>query len=275
MRPLKLSMLEKSLRYAVAGAGIAACLAVVGCASSATDPTVGWSPNKLYEEAKDQANSNAWDKAIALYEKLEGRAAGTPLAQQAELEKAYAQYRNGEQAQAVATLDRFIKLHPGSPALDYAYYLKGLVNFNDSLGFMGRYVSQDLAERDQKASKESFEAFKQLVERFPDSKYTTDAKERLVYLVGSLARYEVHVAQYYFSRGAYVAAINRAQTAISEYKEVPAVEDGLWILVQSYEKLGMKDLAADSRRVMQKSFPQSRYLADEANGSGKSWWKLW
>jgi outer membrane protein assembly factor BamD len=271
----KLSTLQHSLRRLGLALGCTLSVLVIGCASSATDPTAKWSPNKLYEEAKDQANSGAWDKAIAYYEKLEGRAAGTPLAQQAEIEKAYAQYKSGEQAQAQATLDRFIKLHPGSPGLDYAFYLKGIVNFNDNLGFFGRFVPQDLAERDQKASKESFEAFKQLVERFPDSKYAPDARDRLVYLIGSLARYEVHVARYYYSRGAYVAAINRAQAAVTDYKEVPAVEDALWILVQSYEQLGMKDLASDSRRVMQKSFPQSKYLTGGSSDLDRPWWKLW
>lgn len=252
-----------------------ALLAVVaGCASTSTDETAKWSNNKLYEEAKDQAAASNWDKAISLYEKLEGRAAGTPLAQQAQLEKAFAQHKSGEPAQAVVTLDRFIRQHPSSPALDYAHYLKGLVNFNENLGILGRFVPQDLAERDQKGSKDSYEAFKVLIERFPDSKYTPDAQARLVYLVGALARYEVHVARYYFSRGAYVAAINRAQTALTEYRDVPALQDALWILIQSYEQLGMKDLAADARRVMDRSYPNSSYTKG-AVSSGNPWWKLW
>ena len=107
--------------------------AIAGCSTKPTaDPTAAWSPNKIYAEAKDEVASGAFDKAVPLYEKLEGRAAGTPLAQQAQIEKAHAQYKAGEQAQAMATLDRFIKLHPASPALDYALYLKGLVNFNDN-----------------------------------------------------------------------------------------------------------------------------------------------
>ena len=140
----------------------------------------------------------AYDKAIPLFEKLEGRAAGTPLAQQAQLEKAYAQYKGGDQAQALATLDRFMKLHPASPAIDYALYLKGIVNFNDNLGMFAFLSRQDLSERDQKAAKESFEAFKELVTRFPDSRYTPDARARMTYIVNSLAQYEVHVARYYY-----------------------------------------------------------------------------
>jgi outer membrane protein assembly factor BamD len=244
------------------------------CSSTPKDPTAGWSPNKIYAEAKDEAASGAWDKAISLYEKLEGRAAGTPLALQAQIEKAYAQFKSGEPAQAVATLDRFLKLHPASPGVDYALYLKGLINFNEDLGFLGRMVDSDLSERDQKAGKEAYEAFRQLVDRFPDSKYTPDAQARITYIVGALARYEVHVARYYFSRGAYAAAINRAQTALTDYKEVPATEEALWILSQSYTQLGMNDLAADSRRILERTFPNSPYITKGAPSKSKPWWRL-
>jgi outer membrane protein assembly factor BamD len=248
---------------------------VCACASKPVDPTTSWSPNKIYSEAKEEVASGAWDKAIDLYEKLEGRAAGTPLALQAQIEKAHAQYKSGEPAQALATLDRYIKLHPMSPGVDYALYLKGIIQFNDELGFLGRFTAQDPSERDQKASKEAFESFRQLAERFPDSKYTPDARARMNYIVGALARYEVHVAKYYFSRGAYVSAINRAQTAISDYKEVPAIEDALWVLVQSYDRLGMKDISADTRRVLERSFPKSPYLETGTQQTAKPWWKLW
>jgi outer membrane protein assembly factor BamD len=245
------------------------------CSSTPVDETANWSPNKIYSEAKDEMNSNAYDKAVVLFEKLEGRAAGTPLAQQAQLEKAYAQYRAGEQAQAIATLDRFVKLHPASPALDYALYLKGIINFNDNLGFFSFLTRQDLAERDQKASKESFEAFKELVGRFPDSRYTPDARLRMTYIVNSLAQYEVFVARYYFTRGAYVAAINRAQTAVADYREVPAVEEALYVMMQSYNALGMDQLRDDTRRVIEKTYPKSEYLSRGFKSSSDPWWKVW
>ena len=275
MNPAKLSFQSSTIQTALAGLAVAAILTLQGCASSAKDPTATWSPTKLYQEAKEEADSGNWDKAITYYEKLEGRAAGTLLAQQAEIEKAYAQYKSREPAQALATLDRFIKLHPGSPAMDYAHYLKGIINFNDDLGFMGRFTTQDLSERDQKASKESYDAFKELVEKFPDSKYAVDARARMTYLVNSLAKYEVNVARFYYSRGAYVAAVNRAQAAISEYREVPAVEDGLWVLIQSYERLGMTDLANDARRVMARSFPKGKYADNKEPVTERPWWKLW
>lgn len=253
--------------------GAAALLAA--CSSTSEDKTANWSPNKIYAEAKDEMSSGGYDKAIPLLEKLEGRAAGTPLAQQAQLEKAYAHYKANEQAQAQATLDRFIKLHPASPAIDYALYLKGIVNFNDNLGLFSFLARQDLSERDQKAAKESFESFKELVTRFPDSRYAQDAKARMTYIVNSLAQYEVHVARYYYNRGAYVAAINRAQSAVTDYQDVPAVEEALFIMLRSYDALGMTQLRDDTRRVMEKTYPRSEYLSRGSKSSQSPWWKLW
>jgi len=253
----------------------AAAVLAAGCSSTSVDKTANWSPNRIYSEAKDEAGSGAYDKAVPLYEKLEGRAAGTPLAQQAQLEKAYAQYKSGEKANAIATVDRFMKLHPASPAIDYALYLKGVINFNDDLGMFAFMTRQDLSERDQKAAKESFESFKDLVTRFPESRYTPDARQRMNYIVNSLAQYEVHVARYYYSRGAYLAAINRAQVALSDYREVPALEEALYIMVKSYDALGMKDLRDDAQRVLTTNYPNSEYLARGFRAKDDPWWKLW
>lgn len=257
---------------------LAAALALSACASkNNVDPTVNWSPNRIYAEAMDERNSGNYEKAIGLFEKLEGRAAGTPLAQQAQLEKAFAHYKAGEQPQAVATLDRFIRLHPTSPALDYALYLRGLVNFNDNLGLFGSLARQDLSERDQKAAKVSFESFKELAERFPDSRYAPDARLRMTYIINSLAQSEVHVARYYLQRGAHVAALNRAQQAVTDYQGVPAAEEALFIMVQAYEALNMTDLAADTRRVLEANFPGSRFLSQgfARERERGPWWKLW
>jgi outer membrane protein assembly factor BamD len=249
---------------------------LAGCSSlKEDDKTATWSPNRIYAEARDEMSSGGYDKAIPLFEKLEGRAAGTPLAQQAQLERAYAYYKQGDQPQALATLDRFIKLHPSSPALDYALYLKGIVNFNDNQGVFSFISRQDLSERDQKAAKESFESFKDLVTRFPDSRYTPDARARMTYIVNSLAKYEVHVARYYYGRGAYVAAINRAQSALAEYRDVPALEEALFILVRSYDALGMPQLRDDTRRVLEKNYPQSEYLTGRRKAADQPWWQFW
>lgn len=248
---------------------------LAGCASTEVDKTAGMSPNKLYAEAKDEMNSGAYDKAVRLYEKLEGRAAGTPLAQQAQLDKAYARYKAAEPAEALAALERFVKLHPASPAMDYALYLKGIINFNDDLGMFSFITRQDLSERDQKAAKESFEAFKELVTRFPESRYAQDSRLRMTYIVNSLAQYEVHVARYYYSRGAYLAAINRAQNALADYRDVPALEEALFIVFKSYDALGMAQLRDDSKRVMEQSYPKSEYLSRGFKEKSDPWWKVW
>ncbi len=263
------SRLRPGLTVILSAALLAAC-----AAPKPIDETAGWSPDKIYAEAMDNRANGMYEKAIQLFEKLEGRAAGTPLAQQAQLEKAYSHYKAGEQAQAVVTLDRFIKLHPVSPALDYALYLKGIVNFNDNLGLFGSLSQQNLSERDQKAAKVSFEAFRELVQRFPDSKYAPDARLRMTYVINSLAESEVNVARYYFKRGAHVAALNRAQLALTEYQGVPSAEEALSIMVQSYEALGMTDLAQDTRRVLEKNFPPNAPKAQSASPKDGAWWKL-
>jgi outer membrane protein assembly factor BamD len=255
--------------------GLSTAILFAGCADSNYDVTKDWSNDKLYNEAKDEMAAGAYDKAIGMYEKLEGRAAGTPLAQQAQLDKAWAQYKTNEPVQAVATLERFIRLHPASPALDYALYLKGLVNFNENLGLMSSWAEQDLAERDPKQAKESFEAFRELVVRFPESKYSVDARLRMAFIKNSLARSDVHVARFYFQRGAYVAAISRAQSTVQEYRDVPAVEEALFIMVQSYDKLGLVQLRDDTQRVLEKSYPNSTFLHSDRAVVKKSWWKFW
>lgn len=254
---------------------VVAALALQACSSTPVDETANWSPNRIYSEATDERNAGNFERSVTLLEKLEGRAAGTPLAQQAQLDKAFTQYKSGEPAQAQATLDRFMRLHPASPALDYALYLKGLTNFNDNLGLFGWLSQQDLSERDQKAAKESFESFRELVTRFPDSRYTPDATDRMTYIANSLAQYEVHVARYYHSRGAHVAAINRAQAALTEYPQAPAQEEALYILIRSYDELGMTQLRDDATRVMRASYPQSELLTRGFKRADTPWWKLW
>ena len=254
------------------GLTLVGVLALGACSSTDLDKTANWSPNKIYAEAKDELNSGAYEKAIPLLEKLEGRAAGTPLAQQAQLEKAYGQYKAGELAQAIATLDRFMKLHPASPALDYALYLKGIVNFNDNLGLFSILSEQNLSERDQKSAKVSFESFRELVQRFPDSKYAPDARLRMTYVINSLAESEVNVARFYYQRGAYVAAVNRAHLALTEYQGVPAAKEALTLLVKSYQAMGMQDLAQDARRVLEKNYPANAIQADQPRKA--PWWKL-
>ena len=238
------------------------------------DETAGWSANKLYAEAKSAMADGAYDKAIKFFEKLEARFPYGRYAQQAQLEVAYAYFRQSEPASAISACDRFIRLHPNHPNVDYAYYLKGLANFNEDLGLLGYVSLQDLTERDPKAAHESFDAFKVLVDKFPESRYVPDATARMKYLVNALASHEVHVARYYLKREAYVAAVNRAQTAVKTYEGAPANEEALFIMVKAYDRLGMDDLRDDAERVMRKNFPNSEYYVRGLNRP-EPWWKLW
>ncbi|MBS1158703.1 MAG: putative competence lipoprotein precursor [Proteobacteria bacterium] len=249
-------------------------LSACGTMDQGPDETANWSASKLYGEAKDAQADGTWDKAAKYLEKLESRFPYGRYAQQAQLELGYVYWKSGEAGSALAACDRFIKLHPNHPAVDYVYYLKGLINFNEDLGFAGYVSSQDPTERDPKAARESFDALRELVSRFPNSKYTPDATKRLNYLVNAMASQEVHVARYYIKRGAYIAAANRAQFAIKTYPDAPAIEEALFILVTAYDKLGMNDLRDDADRVMHKSFPDSRYYRDGLERK-VAWWKLW
>jgi outer membrane protein assembly factor BamD len=238
------------------------------------DETRGWSAQKLYAEAKDQLNGQNYATAVKYYQKLEARYPYGRFAQQAQLEIAYAYYKDDATAEAIGAADRFIKLHPNHPSVDYAYYLKGLANFNEDLGVMGYLGGQDLTERDPKAARMAFEAFKELVTRFPQSRYTPDGLARMNYLLNALASHEVHVARYYMKRSAYVAAANRAQFALKTYPQAPANEEGLVILVRAYDALGMGDLRDDAQRVLMKNFPNSEYLKPGGKRSAP-WWQIW
>jgi outer membrane protein assembly factor BamD len=265
--------LSKGLWAGVVAASLAAGLS--GCGTTPGDEFAGMSADKLYADAREEAADGNFEAAIKRYEKVEARASGTLMAQQAQLELAYAYYKTGERAQGLAKIERFIRLHPTSPAMDYAMYLQGLINFNDDLGLFGRISKQDISERDQQASRDAYESFKQVSERFPSSKYAGDARLRMNYIVNSLAAGEVHVARYYFRRGAYLAAANRAQVAVSEFRNSPAVEEALFIMVKSYEQLAMPQLRDDALRVLQKNFPNSSFLNQGFAASTKPWWQLW
>ncbi|MCM8596838.1 outer membrane protein assembly factor BamD [Accumulibacter sp.] len=238
------------------------------------DETVGWSANKLYAEAKEALSDGSYERAIKYFEKLESRYPYGRYAQQAQIEIAYAYWKDQEPAAALAACDRFIKLHPNHPNVDYVYYLRGLINFNEDLGLLGSISNQDMTERDPKGARESFEAFRELVTRFPDSKYTPDAILRMKYLVNALASLELHVARYYMKRGAYLAAANRAQYAVLNYPEAPATEEALFIMVKAYDALGLNDLRDDAERVMRKNFPSSEYYVRGLERK-EPWWKLW
>jgi outer membrane protein assembly factor BamD len=237
------------------------------------DETKGWSAQKLYSEARSELADGNFEKAIKLYETLESRYPYGRYAQQSQLDVAYAYYKDRQSASAVAACDRFIKLHPNHVAVDYAYYLKGLANFNEDLGFMGNLSGQDMTERDPKALRESYDAFRDLTVRFPNSKYTPDAIARMNYLLNALASHEVAVARFYYKRGAYVAAANRGQSALTRYPQAPANEEALVIMAMSYDKLGLTDLRDDAERVLVTNFPETKYKL--GTNPHKQWWQIW
>ena len=245
-----------------------------GWGGKANDPTIGWSAARLYKEAKEELDARNYEQAIKLYESLDTRFPYGRYAQQSQLEVAYAYYKTGEQASAVAASERFIKLYPGNANIDYALYIKGLAYFNEDRGIMARLSDQDPSERDPKSSRDAFDTFRELTTKFPDSKYTPDAIARMKYLVNALANHEVHVARYYMRRGAYVAAINRCQFALQNYPQSPALEEALFVMIKAYDALNMADLRDSTDKVMRTNFPNSEYFKRGLNRTAP-WWKFW
>ena len=264
------------MKRSVAVIALISPLLLSGCGmfGNSVDETAGWSAQRLYTEAKEQLDSANYESAIRLYEKLDTRFPFGRHAQQSQLDVAYAYFKRGEVESAIAACDRFIKLYPNHPNVDYIHYLKGLVYFNQDIGIVGRVMEQDQSERDPKSMRDAFEAFKELVARYPNSKYAEDSTLRMRYLVNLLSSHEVHVARYYYKRAAYVAASNRAKYALETFPQTPALEEALFIMVKSYDALGMNDLRDSANSVMLKNFPDSAYLKGATTRS-EPWWKLW
>jgi outer membrane protein assembly factor BamD len=236
-------------------------LLLSGCGSVQRDPTAKWDADRLYKEAKEEMMVGNYQRARELLEKVDSRFPFTRHAQQAQIEIAYTYYKEGDSAQAITACERFLKLNPNHPNADYVQYLKGLASFNDDLGLFGRFLGQDPSTRDPKAMREAFDAFRELALRWPDSKYAADARQRMNYLINAMAQSEVNVARYYLSRGAYIAAIQRAQGALRDYQAAPAAAEALSILVRSYDALGLPELRDDAQRVLQKNFPNAPLAA--------------
>lgn len=241
------------MAYIIAGA----VLVTGGCGilPGDLDQTKGWSAQKFYTEGKAALSSGDYEQAIEYFEKMQARYPFGRYTQQAQLEIIYAYYKHDEPDSAIAAADRFIKMYPRHPNVDYVYYLKGLVNFNKGKDLVTKLIPQDPTERDPGAARQSFNDFGELVKKFPESKYAKDARQRMVFLRNNLAFYELHVADYYMRRGAFVAAVNRGKYVVENFQGTPAVPGGLTVMIQAYEKLGLTNLAADARRVMQQNYP--------------------
>lgn len=249
-----------------------------GCAwfQSEEDKTKDWNASRLYSAASAALDAGDYKEAIDYFEKLEARYPFGRYAQQALLDAAYAYYKMEEPDSAIAAADRFIKLYPQSPYVDYAYYLKGIVNYNRSAGFLERYIPTDPSQRDPGSALDAFKDFDELIRRFPESKYSADARQRMLFLRNNLAKYEIHVANYYMKRGAYLAAANRANYVVQRYQRTTAVTDALRILVAAYTELDLKELAADSQRVLDLNLAKGTLVteepkAEEASLARKTW----
>lgn len=239
-------------------------VAALSACASVLDPTKDWTAERFYEEAKTQMEAGSWSDAIKNFEQLEARYPYGRYTEQAQLEVAYAQFKDNEPALALAAADRFIRLHPTHPNVDYAHYLKGIINFRNEKSLFHALLgfNEEMWDRDPKSARESYNAFRELIERFPNSRYTKDATERMKYLIDAQARYEVHIAQFYLERGAYVAAANRSKYALENYPRTPAVEAALGIQAKAYKLMGLTKLSDDTVRVLRTNFPNSRYLKE-------------
>ncbi len=254
---VSLKFISKYFRLAIIGL----CLAVLSACSSTTkvDPTAGWSAERLYSAARNDMSSGNWSDAREKLKAIEARYPFGIYAQQALIDQAYVNWKDEEPEQAKAAIDRFMQQYPNHPGTDYMLYLKGMITFTPPSAILSEFTRQDPSERDPKGLRESYDAFMELIHRYPDSRYTPDARKRAAWLVNTIAENEVHVAQYYYERGAYVAAANRAQTVITDFEGAPIVEKALYIMMLAYEKLELPDLSADAKRVLDKNFPNSKY----------------
>lgn len=231
---------------------------LTGCASSGAvdDETYGMPVAKLYQEAKRLLTSSEYASAIQYYEKLESRFPYGTYAERARIEMAYAHYKSGEPETAIISANRFIKLHPNHANVDYAYYLRGLASFDNSISFLDKVFDQEPSERDSKSVRKAFKYFAELIQRFPKSRYVADSIKRMKELRENLARYEIHVANYYQRRGAHLAAANRAKYVVENYQGSRSIPDALALMTHSYRKLGMHDLAGDALRVLELNHPE-------------------
>lgn len=251
-------------------AALLALLTISGCGGNSRREVVG-DPDRLYEMAKRASDGGNYRDAIAYYEQLEARFPFSNAARQGQLDLMYAYYKNREPESAIDQADQFIRENPAHPRVDYAYYIKGLVQFERNPNFLERWFNADLSERPPIDARKSFQAFQMLLQRFPESEYAADSRQRMIFLRNRLASYEVYVADYYLRRGAYVGAINRAKYAIENFDGAPQVRQALAIMAESYRRLGMTDLAADSERVLKENFAD----ANVQEALDEPWWKFW
>ena len=243
----------------------------VGCHNKKTDDAEVLPVDTMYTTAKAALVENNLNRAIKYYERLIARFPFGPYTEQSMLELSFAQWKIGKPEDAYSTINRFIKTYPTQKHIDYAYYLRGIINFDRDKGILDKYANQDMTKRDQGNTFQSFEDFNDLVAKFPNSRYAEDARLRMIYLRNNLAKAQLHVAEYYLSRGAYVAAINRSREIIGKYQLTPQAGDALAVMVVSYKSLGQDKLSADTERVLKLNYPDHPYFTGDWPHNSH-WW---
>ena len=249
---------------------VALALGLSGCRSNPQDRLARLSPEVLYQRAQQSMRSQDWGNAIRIYEALTARYPFSEQARQARLDVMYAYYRNREKESALDAAETFLRENPTHPRADYAWYIKGLVDFERTPYRIERWLNVDLAERPPTTAKKSFQAFRTVVERFPKSAYAGDSRHRMTYLRNRLADYELQVARYYETRGAWVAAAQRAKQTIEQYDGAPAIQDAMRILIRAYNEMGYSELAANAEKVYTENYPDAKPVQAD-----KAWWQLW
>ncbi len=230
--------------------------------------------DEMYAEGKTSLEVGNTGRAIEYFKRLIARFPFGRYTEQAELELAYAQYKNGDHEEALSTANRFIRRYPTHSHTDYAYYLRGLINFNREVGLLERYIEQDDTRRDRGFARQSFQDFGELLKRYPNSRYANDARQRMIHLRNGLAQSELNVAVYYFRRQAYIAAQGRSKYIVENYQQTPQAGDALAIMAESYKRLGQDKLAEDTVRVLELNYPEHPYFAGDWPAPRNKWWQL-
>jgi outer membrane protein assembly factor BamD len=258
---MRLSTLSRLLLCVALVVALPGCKTVGGWFGKDKDPkTETLAVEQLYDEAHDSLRGGHYGEAQRYYTRLIARFPFGPYNEQSQLDLAYAQYKSGKPDDATSTIDRFIRTYPRHAHIDYAYYLKAVINFDRNVSFLNKIFRTEPAARDLNAPTTSFNDFNEVLRRYPNSRYADDARQRMVYLRNELARHEMIVGLYYFRRGAYVSSANRARFLLENYPQSELQGDAVALLAASYKGLGQEQLAADARRVLEANNPEHPYL---------------
>ena len=264
MRVMKLSMSKLRVFKVLTVLALAVSMSACSMFHHKRDTLDTMPVDALYNNAHNSLENSDYAAAVKAYQRLIARFPSGPYNEQAQLDLTYAQYKNNQLDDAYSTVNRFLKTYPANNHIDYAYYLRGLINFERTTGVIERYVYREngQARRDQGYNLQSFDDFSELTRRYPDSAYAADARQRMIYLRNSLAQFEIDVAKFYLRNKAYVASADRSQYVIEHYQQAPQTGDALAILTRSYLALDHKELADQTRQVLALNYPNHPYLTD-------------